>query len=110
MHKAAANNDVAEMKSLKVQGADINAKDRVDGHTPMHHAAGSDAVEAMIWLKSEGADINARNGWNTVPIHCAAKENALNAMKWLKTQGADIDADRYQQLGSNSLCITLQFY
>jgi cytohesin len=112
--RAAARGDVATMKRMKEQGADVNFSDynprytrdipyytafgfpirefRPAGHTPMHFAASGGHMGAMEWLKEQGADVNAvlNNGWT--PMFMAASKGHIDTMAWLKEQGADVNA------------------
>jgi ankyrin repeat protein len=59
IHQAAKSGDLAAVKQLLNDGADVNEKDQ-NGWTPLHWAAWKGNNEIVVLLLSKGADANAR--------------------------------------------------
>ena len=59
LHDAAAARDLAKVRQLLDQGANVNARNRSDQWTPLHWAAVSDKTDvaaALILRSSEGGN------------------------------------------------------
>ena len=101
---AARNGDLAMMKLLHENGADISARN-ADGTTPLLAAAGvgvlsdgdespgseEEATEAVEWLLEQGADINAVDKKGNTVMHGAALKSWHNLIPILAKRGADPD-------------------
>ncbi|XP_041474154.1 transient receptor potential cation channel subfamily A member 1-like [Lytechinus variegatus] len=74
LHHASASNQIAVMKRLIEQKAEINIK-TTDGYssTPLHLASKRDSVEAVKLLCVHHADIDARQTNGRTPLHVAAR-------------------------------------
>jgi ankyrin repeat protein len=108
--------DLAEVKRLVADGADVNAKN-IGGGTALHHlitvsaqmgmdglmivnkkiispgqwsATGHEAIAQF--LVGEGAKINAQDGTGMTPLHVAALTGHSAAVKFLVALGADVNA------------------
>jgi ankyrin repeat protein len=96
IHRAVASGDIAVVRQLLIQGADVNApirsKESVNsnwGDTPLH-MAGADGQEQIAKLLIEyGADVNRRNDRGNTPLHRAVV--FPNVMKVLLDAGAQVD-------------------
>lgn len=60
LHYAALDNDVALLRRLLAEGANVNARDR-QGFTPLHFACQQGAAEAVRALIEAGALVDARD-------------------------------------------------
>ena len=91
LHLAAMNGNIAEIKRLIDDGADVNAKTEY-GQTPLHFAAVNGHTETALALIKAGADINAKqkDGWT--PLHFAARQGHTETALALIKAGADINA------------------
>ncbi len=67
LHYAALENDVALLRRLLSEGADVNARDR-RGFTPLHFACQQGAAEAVRALIEAGALVDARDERGTTPL------------------------------------------
>lgn len=78
LHKAAHENDVAALKTLIAQGADLDQRDDY-GRSPAHIAAFSSNDEIVYLLAQAGADMNAlENGiYDVVTIASVANDPDL---------------------------------
>ena len=78
LFSAAHRGDVAEIRRLTSNGADINARDP-RGRTPVHVAAFASEDEALIALAEAGADMNALEGraYDVVTIAAVADDPLL---------------------------------
>ena len=78
LFSAAHRGDVAEIRRLTSNGADINARDP-RGRTPVHVAAFASEDEALIALAEAGADMNALEGraYDVVTIAAVADDPQL---------------------------------
>lgn len=91
LHKAAfyANQDVAEL--LIAQGADVNAKNRLDGKTALHIVAWGALTDFMELLIANGADLNAKDNYGRTALHYAAQFGHTKSAKLLVAKGAKLD-------------------
>src|SRR4051794_11434341 len=53
--------DTAKLQELIAGGADVNARERRGGATPLMHAAAVGSLDGMRALMDKGADVNARS-------------------------------------------------
>ena len=103
LHEAAKSGDVAQIRTLLNQGADINARVE-NGYTPLHWAARYGHIEAVRVLLKAGALINARDEKERTPLHYAAGYGHVEAVRVLLKAGANINAqseDGYTQESIN---------
>ena len=92
IHDAAGAGDVAELRRLISEGADVNEIDRVGG-MPLHAAALKGQLEAAAVLIAEGASIDEPSGiLRATPLHMAAIGGNRDMAALLLAEGADIDA------------------
>ena len=97
LHEAAKSGNVAEIKTLIKDGADVNARGRIgkDGKdmqwTPLHEAAFENHQLAVKALIEAGADVNAKSNHQLTPLHLAAHKGDVIVSILIKT-GADIHA------------------
>lgn len=92
MIEAAARSDIATVRNLLRQGADVNQA-LGDGTTALHLAAEDGDLELAGLLIYAGADLNAgtRIGAYT-PLHLASQNGNTGVVKALLAAGADVHA------------------
>jgi hypothetical protein len=88
LHDVIYKNNVAAVKALIDQGADVNAIDTY-GHTPLIAAAGNKSMEITKYLVEHGADINQANDGGDTALHYAAGDCDFIKAKYLLENGAD---------------------
>jgi ankyrin repeat protein len=88
LHRAAANGDVAQIKTLLAQGANPNARDS-SGRTPLHVAAFGSHYDAVRALVAGGGDINALEHRRYDVITIAAVKNDVRMVKLALDLGGD---------------------
>ncbi|MCA1790038.1 MAG: ankyrin repeat domain-containing protein, partial [Thioalkalivibrio sp.] len=103
---AAQANDVAQVRTLLRQGADVNAP-QPDGLTALHWAALNDSQEIVDVLLYAGANMEplTRVGGYT-PLHLAARSGHAAVVRSLLEHGAD--ADRWTSTGVTALHFAAQ--
>ena len=80
--------DVAEVKRLLAEGADVNAKNEYYVNTPLLIASMDGHEEVVKVLLANGANVNTRNKYGQTPLHEApTKEVAVT----LLVNGADVN-------------------
>ena len=80
------------IKLLIERGADVNACESIDGHTPLHLAASEGNVDAAKYLLDRGALVNAltiRSKWT--PLMFAAWHGSTEMAALLINSGAYVD-------------------
>jgi ankyrin repeat protein len=70
LHIACRNDDLASVKRLLEEGADINAQD-CNGDTPLHHCAGKGRFYLVEFLIEKGANPSATNMHGYTPYNYA---------------------------------------
>jgi len=93
LHRAVLYGDPAEASALLHQGADVNARTRINGvnGTPLYWAAKEGLGAAAHVLLHHGADANIQAGDGKGPLHFAAERGDLALMQILLDHGADVD-------------------
>ncbi len=93
LHEAVIGNDLEKVALLVANGADVNARLRGDGWTPLHYAVTKPGLEMMSLLIASGADVNGTDdGGFSVLMHAAAAVAELPALRLLLEHGADASA------------------
>ena len=87
LHHAAGFGDLETMKLLLDNGADVNAKNRLEG-TPLHWAVRSD--EKTRLLLEHGAEINSKTQNGSTPLYLASRRrDSHSVLRLLLDRGAD---------------------
>ena len=122
LEMAIDDSDLAEVKASIAAGADVNAKDKKTGNTPLHTAVGmanwGNASQIDTNLKiikvilAAGADVNAENKRKKTPLHFAASSGLVAVVQELLAAGANInaldmtnDTPLHQAISTNNLAI-----
>jgi len=93
MAEAVLEGDTAAVVELLAQGADINAKGRYSGWTPLFLAARKGETDLVNFLLSYGADVNVKSSVrNRTAIMEAARNRKVETVKALLKADPDIDA------------------
>jgi len=91
LHRAARAGDVAEIRSLIEDGADVNVK-TFYGETPLFKAAEAGHREAVELLLASGADVNAASGMDGAALYIAIARGHKDIEQLLIENGADVNA------------------
>ncbi|KNY17160.1 ankyrin [Shinella sp. SUS2] len=95
LHKAAAADDIAAIKTLLAKGADIDARD-TSGATALLVATHGNKVNAARALIEAGADVNAKDDISDSPYLYAGARGHLEILKLTLAHGADLKSiNRY---------------
>jgi ankyrin repeat protein len=88
---AAKNRDIAAVRTLLKQRADVNAVD-IEGMTALHWAAHWDNLEAVKLLLAAGANAKAANRYGVTPLHEASTVSNVQMIEALLKAGANPNA------------------
>jgi len=81
--KAAMAQDTAKVIALLASGADVNAKGKYSGWTPLMLAARKGDIELVNFLLSNGADVNAKSDvQNRTPLMEAVRNRKIQKPYW----------------------------
>ncbi len=69
LFEAIKSEDIAAITNLLDQGADVNARDKTYGGTPLMWACAGRKIEVIKLILDRGADVNAL----LFPQHCGSK-------------------------------------
>jgi len=93
MLKAAMEGNTTAVVELLAKGADVNAKGRYSGWTPLILASKKGEIELVDYLLSHGADVNVESGVRgRTAIMAAARNRKIDSVKALLTADPDLDA------------------
>lgn len=95
LHQAAEDGDLAEVKRLIAEGADVNLKDE-DGGTALRIAAVYDHTDIVELLIDKGANVNAPNRDGLNPLNDAVFKNNKEMVSLLISKGADVNFMHYR--------------
>ncbi|OPY79824.1 MAG: Phosphocholine transferase AnkX [Syntrophorhabdus sp. PtaU1.Bin058] len=94
---AAMKGDVARVRQLLEQGADVNSGDKLK-YTPLHKAAESGYADIVKLLIEKGANVSARTEYKQTPLHRVAGYHGTTQVALMLIQkGADINARDWSQ-------------
>ena len=84
LHDAAKKGDIAKVKQLISDGADVNAKNQ-RGRLPLFLAASTEIVRLLI---EKGADFNIRTAYRQTPLSRAIQYKYKEVTNLLRKHGA----------------------
>lgn len=80
------------LEELLLTGADVNARDKEDGDTPLHLASEHGLVAVAHTLLRNGALVTATNKLGSTPLHHAAHSDSPDTVELLLANGAVLEA------------------
>lgn len=93
MVKATMEGGTAAVNVLLAKGADVNAKGKYSGWTPLMLAARKGDTELVNFLIAHGADVNVKSGVRSrTALMEAVRNRKINAVKALLAADPDVDA------------------
>ena len=88
VHDAALGDSAGIIRELVKQGADMNARTRDDGQTPLHIAAGMGRMKALEALIALGADLTIKDFKGRTPVDAAERAGLTDVVTFLKRAAA----------------------
>lgn len=107
LHESATGGNLAGVKRHLEKGADIDARDKNGGSTPLICAARAGHVDIIKFLVARGADGNKHSWHGNNPLMWAVFNNQSNMVKLLVSNGVDIEATN--RSGVTALLIAIQY-
>lgn len=89
LRRAAASGDIAGMEEALKAGAEIEAKDLLNGMSPLNKAAWNGRDEAVRYLVEKGANIETKDRWNETPLANALRHAHEGMALFLLDHGAN---------------------
>jgi hypothetical protein len=86
------------LEELLLTGADVNARDKEAGDTPLHLASEEGLVAAAKILLTNGALVTATNKFGFTPLHSAAHSDSPDTVELLLAKGAELEARDHEGL------------
>jgi ankyrin repeat protein len=77
LFESTSDNNLPEVRRLLRAGADVNAKHKFGGETPLHRASTKGHVQVVIELLEHGAGIEAKDIFGMTPLDCACNHGHL---------------------------------
>jgi ankyrin repeat protein len=97
LHWAASREDLSMTALLLKSKANVNARTRINGVTPLFMAARKGNAAIIEALLNAGADIQSRSTVGTTPLMMTAASGNADAVRVLLNAGADPDAKDLNQ-------------
>ncbi len=92
LHTAASQGLLDEVRELLDKGADVNARSRWEGCTPLHVAAEANCFRVAELLLARKAEVNVKDDFGRTPLHSVAKGGNVDLARLLLERGADVNA------------------
>lgn len=92
VYEAVEQNDIARIKELLAEGADVNKQQPETRHSALHIAIIKRSMKIAQLLVEEGANVNARNKTKSTPLHVAAMYGHDDIVMYLLSKGANVEA------------------
>jgi ankyrin repeat protein/mannose-6-phosphate isomerase-like protein (cupin superfamily) len=93
--EATKQQDVAAVRALLKQGADVHAQD-ADGSTALHWAAQRNHLPLVDLLLASGADAKSATRYNITPLYLASLNGNAAIMERLLNAGADANSTAHE--------------
>ena len=90
LNQAVVDGDLARVKTLLSEGADVNSKNRM-GWTLLHTAIRNKQTEIVTMLIDKGADIKAKDNRGRTTLHFAVESGQKDVVEILIAKGVDIN-------------------
>ena len=91
LFEAAKAGDVATIRGLLDQGANVNSTNK-QGETPLHAASSANQSKVAMLLIQKGANVNSTTTGGWTPLHTAARFGASQVVTLLISKGANVTA------------------
>lgn len=88
---AARTGNVDVVEALLARGADVNAREMVQGHGALMWAAAEGHAEVARVLREHGADVHARSSAGFTALMLAGRKGDLQTTRGLLAAGADVN-------------------
>lgn len=89
---ATISRNVARVRTLLAEGADVNARG-IGGRTALHHAAVSASGDLLRALLSAGPDLSVRDDDGRTPLHLVARNHDAATAEVLLDAGAPTEIE-----------------
>jgi hypothetical protein len=92
LHTAASQGLLDDVRELLDKGADVNARSKWEGYTPLQAAAEANSYHVVELLLARKAEVNVKDNFGRTPLHSVAKGGSLDIARLLLDKGAEVNA------------------
>jgi ankyrin repeat protein len=114
--EAAERSDLASVEAALAAGADVDAKDDIEGYTGLHHAASKNELGLVQFLIKNNANVEEQSKTGRHALHLAVRDGAEEVIKFLIEEAhasvlakTDLDENMFHKAGFSGKAHILEY-